>query len=204
MQFNNTKRQILERSDNSRKGSIDAPILALVNTINENPNYVTTSSCSGRIMLFRTSSFDKINTKWIYVSHKKVMEDIYDKLQGEKNLWLIYEGAILHVKCSSLESAEKFLVLAKGVGFKRTGIISLRRRPVIEMTSSEHISIPIVINSELQANREQFCRFVEKCNEFMEKNHGKIDKLNQLLSSKPQIATRDTNNTPNKTHETKE
>lgn len=38
--------------DRSKKGSLDAPIVELVGLINGHPDYVTTSSCSGRIALF--------------------------------------------------------------------------------------------------------------------------------------------------------
>jgi tRNA wybutosine-synthesizing protein 3 len=38
--------------DASPKGSLDVQILDLINTINELPGYVTTSSCAGRIAVF--------------------------------------------------------------------------------------------------------------------------------------------------------
>lgn len=51
-QFKKLKGEILGACDISKKGSIDSDILLLTQLINDNPNYVTTSSCSGRIILF--------------------------------------------------------------------------------------------------------------------------------------------------------
>ena len=47
--FDRQKKQTLEGDDQSRKGSIDAPIVDLINFINEHNDFFTTSSCSGRI-----------------------------------------------------------------------------------------------------------------------------------------------------------
>ncbi|CAD2219270.1 Methyltransferase TYW3, putative [Angomonas deanei] len=62
-QFNEHKKQILENlsqsaCDLSPKGSVDRKCLDIMHTLNENENYVTTSSCSGRIALFHSISED--------------------------------------------------------------------------------------------------------------------------------------------------
>ena len=46
------ERVLKEKSDISRKGNIDEPIIDLVKYINWQTNYYTTSSCSGRIAIF--------------------------------------------------------------------------------------------------------------------------------------------------------
>ena len=51
MVFEQQKKTVLSKLDKSKKGSIDKGILKLVNTINKNSNYYTTSTCSGRIIL---------------------------------------------------------------------------------------------------------------------------------------------------------
>jgi tRNA wybutosine-synthesizing protein 3 len=50
------KAKIMTAIDKSPKGSFDAPILDMLAMINRHPNYVTTSSCSGRISLFRNNA----------------------------------------------------------------------------------------------------------------------------------------------------
>ena len=51
-EFQHQKKQILDGIDLSRKGCIDDPIQSLVKFINDEYDFVTTSSCSGRVMLF--------------------------------------------------------------------------------------------------------------------------------------------------------
>ena len=51
--FDLDKARVLHgKQDLSRKGSIDRPIADLVEYINSQDNYYTTSSCSGRILVF--------------------------------------------------------------------------------------------------------------------------------------------------------
>ena len=50
--FARQKEQSLSSADLSRKGSIDSEIVNLVNYINASNRYFTTSSCSGRIIIY--------------------------------------------------------------------------------------------------------------------------------------------------------
>lgn len=50
--FNKQKESCLSQVDLSKKGSIDDQIIDLVQYINAQENFFTTSSCSGRISVF--------------------------------------------------------------------------------------------------------------------------------------------------------
>ena len=50
--FKHQKKTNLSKVDLSRKGSVDAAIVELVQLINEQQEYFTTSSCSGRIYVY--------------------------------------------------------------------------------------------------------------------------------------------------------
>lgn len=50
--FQQWKNQCLNKSDFSKKGSVDEDISHIVSFINNHDKYFTTSSCSGRIILF--------------------------------------------------------------------------------------------------------------------------------------------------------
>lgn len=49
--FSAQKKVAFSGQDLSRKGSVDEPIVELVDFINSLDNYFTTSSCSGRIVV---------------------------------------------------------------------------------------------------------------------------------------------------------
>lgn len=50
--FEKQKAQALNGVDLSRKGSVDVPIQPLIEFLNSDSDYFTTSSCSGRIIVF--------------------------------------------------------------------------------------------------------------------------------------------------------
>lgn len=50
--FQSDKARVLAKADLSRKGSVDEPIRELIHFINSQDSYYTTSSCSGRIVVF--------------------------------------------------------------------------------------------------------------------------------------------------------
>ena len=51
--FQSDKTRVLTKVDLSRKGSVDEPIRDLVEYINAQDSFYTTSSCSGRLTVFR-------------------------------------------------------------------------------------------------------------------------------------------------------
>lgn len=79
--------QSLARSgcDNSPKGFVDAPCIPLMELLNSHADYVTTSSCSGRIAVFHSqlqssqSAPVKRGTNsalgWLYVTHDIIADD---------------------------------------------------------------------------------------------------------------------------------
>lgn len=67
-QFMQQKEQCLSGVDLSRKGSVDAPILDLVNFINAQPDFFTTSSCSGRTIVVDNVSLPNVSCAADYCS----------------------------------------------------------------------------------------------------------------------------------------
>lgn len=91
--FEEKERVLKEKADLSKKGSIDAPIVGLVECLNESEPYYTTSSCSGRILLYadqvrsaphsapwtvmrcassQSSGVRKKGCHWLLISHEPV------------------------------------------------------------------------------------------------------------------------------------
>ncbi len=50
--FRLDKTRVLDKADLSRKGSVDGPIRELIDYINAQDAFYTTSSCSGRMAVF--------------------------------------------------------------------------------------------------------------------------------------------------------
>ena len=68
-QFDRQKQTSLSAVDLSRKGSIDAPIEELIQFINSQRNYFTTSSCSGRIIVVDNVSYSFLQNFFLNFVH---------------------------------------------------------------------------------------------------------------------------------------
>lgn len=179
-----TLKELEEGIDRSRKGSIDKHIRNLVNIINKNENYYTTSSCSGRIMI-STENLDKkrYETKWLMVSHE-IIENTENAwnilLETKEDVWLKFEPAVLHVASRTIEDANKFLKLVRECGFKRSGIISLKRN-IIEVMSTEKIDMPLKMDGELFITRKQFDKIILLANNKLKRTHKKISLVEERM-----------------------
>ena len=77
MPFPNEKKLYLQKQDQSKKGEIDQQVLPLLKLINAHDDYYTTSSCAGRVYLWRGAG-KKNEVEWIKVSHELVGEDFFE------------------------------------------------------------------------------------------------------------------------------
>ena len=160
--FQQMKSEILRKlnasvyTDKSPKGFLDAPIVELVNLLNSHKDYVTTSSCSGRIVLYAT-----LEKKWILAEHKSVQFDTVIlalekyKSETQANLHIDndfpilfkHEPFIMHVQCSSLESAENLLHVALKAGYRESGIVLGKKIIVAVRTTAGILEVPLDLHT---------------------------------------------------------
>ncbi len=171
------KQQILARKDKSPKGEIDPAIFPLLTIINSSPDYVTTSSCSGRIVLLHGSS--KKASSFLFCSHEEVKKIPELELPKAATVWLRFEGAIIHVACKSMKAAANLLSIAQETGFKHSGIISCEPKIVVEIRSPDIISVPVQKNGKSLVQDLQ--PLVEECNEKLAANHDRVSRLYSAL-----------------------
>ena len=75
--FDRQKAEKLSKVDLSRKGSVDAPIFDFLKNLNSHPDYVSLSSCSGRIIIFISGENIKKVKDTILFGRSKYFVDIY-------------------------------------------------------------------------------------------------------------------------------
>lgn len=114
--FLNNKQQTLAKIDRSKKGSIDTPIISLIEAINTSPFCYTTSSCSGRIIIYsEKETGDKVSCKWIFTSHREcTMDDVMVALSREVTtecnvITLKFEPLIIHMCCVNIECSKALM-----------------------------------------------------------------------------------------------
>ena len=182
MNFSEQKKQVLSREDRSRKGSIDKRIVKLCNIINSSNDYYTTSSCSGRIMLYARKSFKKNETEWIYVSHEAVkFSDVKKALNKagipKETMWLKAEPMIIHICAKTDGKAAEMLNIAKECGFKRAGIIAMGKRTIIEITSTEIIDALISGKGKMLVDDAYVKKLISEGNKKLKRNFERIKKF---------------------------
>jgi len=179
MDFENQKKQALLRPDRSLKGHLDKAIIPLVRKINSVEDYYTTSSCAGRIILMKETG-KKQKKVFLFVSHEPVsLESIKKELDVHRKvkemIYLKHEPCILHVACKDLESARKLVGLARGAGWKKSGIIS--RRNVIELVSTEILAAPVAFGGRAIVSSDYLDMLVFEANKKLALTRGKIKNL---------------------------
>jgi len=184
MNFENEKKQCLEKIDKSKKQSVDKGVKDVVDFLNSLDDYYTTSSCSGRIMLIEKPETGKKNdAEWLFVSHDKVdANEVFAAVKGN-NAWFKQEGAILHVCCRTMDAAEKLLSIVRENGFKRSGLINFKKRIIVELMSTEQVEAPVIVEGKKAVHDDYISILADSANKNMEKNMKRIEELYKALKS---------------------
>ncbi len=197
--FQKRKKDFLGKKDKSIKGSIDKKIKNIIEVINKNKNYYTTSSCSGRILLLVPGK-SKREARWIYVSHdkvkssesninniKKIINNSIDacKKQNKKlDIFLRQEGFILHVSCRDIESAKKLIEITNKTGARRSGIVSIGKnnnKIIVEIIGSEHFETIVVKDNKILVNDNYLRIIISQANKRLEANDKKLKQFHKAL-----------------------
>lgn len=141
MNFPNNKKTFLAKMDKSKKGDIDTKVVPLLETINALPEYYSTSSCSGRVYLWKGTG-KKSETQWLKVSHDVIDEKFFECDEKTGVIWLRLEGMILHIACKDLEAAINLLEKARKF-YKKSCILSASSKIIVEIRGSEFMEMPL-------------------------------------------------------------
>ncbi|RLI27231.1 hypothetical protein DRO58_04670 [Candidatus Bathyarchaeota archaeon] len=162
-------------------------MLPLLEALNRLSDYYTTSSCSGRIQVYEAVlpglKFDlKTIAKW----HRAVEPgEIVAAIEAVKprNAWLAVLPPILHVTCRSLDAANRLLHLARESSFKHSGLLVAKGdRFVVELTATERMESPLVVDGTLVFKPEILEKVVERANMLLKRSKHKISVLAYRLS----------------------
>lgn len=192
--FLRRKEQILVALDRSPKGSLDAPILDFLSWLNSRPAVVTTSSCSGRIAVFHGAS-DPVSAKggrWLFSSHEVVTDgdaawnhivqgvgqqrEGTDGAQGTMVTFL-HEPFVLHAECADVQTAQRMLTVARGVGMRESGL-SVGRRVLVQLRAlSLRLEAPLALDGSMVVDRSYFDVLLRLANARLAENAARISKL---------------------------
>ncbi|KAE8659758.1 tRNA wybutosine-synthesizing protein 2/3/4 [Hibiscus syriacus] len=180
-------------ADKSPKGSLDTPIIPLINIINNHLSYFTTSSCSGRISILSQPKPDPKSSNptkkkarggtWLFITHDAADPDsvisllFSDSIKLTQNSELVFrfEPLIIAVECRDLNSAQSLVSLAIACGFRESGITSASKRVIVGIRCSIRVEVPLGDTQKIMVS-EDYVRFlVGVANEKMEANWKRTD-----------------------------
>jgi len=137
------------------RAQVDKDIIPFCDFINSLENFYTSSSCAGRIVILKSTGKKKPQSfikKWHHEVSFEEAKDVFEKYllleninKHQDHIWLKQEGAIFHIVSRSLKDAEKIVVLARNLGWKRTGIQVIKKnRIILEIISTERMDVPLI------------------------------------------------------------
>ncbi|MEE9151283.1 MAG: hypothetical protein V3U20_05545 [Thermoplasmata archaeon] len=176
------------------EGEVDEEILPIVEKINSNPDYFTTSSCAGRITLIEMPELgNKEAAEFLGKWHREVeVEEViaeFSKAKDNTTVFLLAQSPIIHTRCRTLESAVKLRNLAVESGLKYSTLKSLtlnsKNEPVkvmVEILSSENIHVPLARSGRLFPDRDYLDFLVENANLALKKAREKLGRFRAKIA----------------------
>lgn len=187
-EFRRWKAQCLSKVDLSRKGSLDEDIIELVQVLNRQEQFFTTSSCSGRIVLLDGGingfEFQKQNCCWLLVTHKPCIKDdvitALKKVNGDAILK--FEPFVLHVQCQQLQDAQLLHSVAVDSGFRNSGItVGRKGKTMLAVRSTHGLEVPLSHKGKLMVTEEYIDFVLNIANQKMEENKKRIKRFYNCL-----------------------
>lgn len=217
-QFSKKKERILEDlsvprteyTDASPKGSVDEEIRDLIEELNTNNDFVTTSSCAGRVSVFvegESSVKGGAGAQWLFVSHSAVASERptgkhdYLKLFGMaldhgvpnspetavRYIHFKFEPMILHVLARSMDAAQTILVAALAAGFRESGAVNLLSAAPMVAVRSQGLALDCIIGftkggiNKAIVDQSHLAMLVDIANERFRANELRIGKFREGL-----------------------
>ncbi|XP_006831095.1 PREDICTED: tRNA wybutosine-synthesizing protein 3 homolog isoform X2 [Chrysochloris asiatica] len=154
-EFKRSKAQCLGKADLSRKGSVDDDVVELVQLLNTQDQFFTTSSCAGRILLLDggVNGFEvqKKNCCWLLVTHKPCVKD--------------------DVHSAAIDS-----------GFRNSGItVGRKGKTMLAVRSTHSLEVPLSRKGKLMVTEEYIDFLLNIANQKMEENKRRIERFYNCL-----------------------
>ncbi|RLG78021.1 MAG: hypothetical protein DRO12_00465 [Thermoprotei archaeon] len=168
-------------------GYVDEDIVELIELIFRTEHYFTISSCSGRVVAV-DAEYPWLRTEGVvlFKKHSPISMAEFTRLVSTpvlSRLWLVVSGPILHIVADGIDQAYELLRNVRSLGFKHSGIISLRNDGVVlEVISGIWLPILIKERNVIMLNEQSFSSVVELVNKTLIAAKKRLQRLKDLFS----------------------
>ena len=176
------------------KNKIDTKVWSILGLLNAHPDYYTTSSCSGRILLLAlaqpgTKNDSEIIEKWHDTVLKAQIKKSIDEWKKYPYLFFMVQSPIFHITTHELNAATQLRNLGDSAGFKYSSIRSIKPlkpdksilRITVELLSTERLNVPIGFESQVFVDDKYLDLLINLANNSILESGEKLKKLEQIL-----------------------
>lgn len=193
--ISNREERLARLDESIREGKVDPEAIPILELINNGRDYLTTSSCSGRIQLIALKEVgDKKESRVVAKWHSPPLPDEFISFlaswKENGTLYLMVQSPIFHIEASDMKSAVRLRNLAQAHGFKYSTIRSIKLdratgEPVkitVEILSSENLHAPLGVNGKIKANPDYIEFLFGRAIHHFNRGRHKLNKLEKGLS----------------------
>ncbi|NPA76839.1 MAG: hypothetical protein GXN93_03740 [Candidatus Diapherotrites archaeon] len=182
------KRHLRKYEAARNAGAVDPPIVKILDIINSREDYVTTSSCSGRIAILAASEREKKGETYFYRKwHRPIMhnelQDALNTYSGKGRLIFKVDPFILHVGARNVAAASRLIQIARNAGVKIAGIQSIdETKAHVEIRGIDAVALPVWDGRKLiDEDYEKY--LVRYANWKMLRNQQRLERLYRIVST---------------------
>ena len=187
-EFLDAKERALELLSKAKdSGEVDRKALAVVEALNANPHYFTTSSCSGRVVVMEIPCVGmKKEACFLGRWHDFVdVDQVKNALAQAKKgfIWFIAQPPIFHVVADDLEYAESLVKTGIASGFKNSALRSIGKKIVVELSSTERFDVPLGKDGIVFCDEKYIALLCSIANDLMCKSADKLVSFEKAVSN---------------------
>ena len=183
------KKQTLSKLENAlQKHNVDQLVIPVLSLINEQPQYISTSSCAGRIIVMQ---LPKVGDKKQAIFHGKwhrpvELNEVISAIKKYESdqLWFIAQAPIFHIAAESVNDADRLLKIGVSSGFKHSGFKTIKDRIIVELISTERMDVPIGRNGEALVSNEYIQQLILYANDLISRCQKKLYRLEKNMKNK--------------------
>lgn len=166
---------------------VDEEVISIIEYINKSPNFYTTSSCSGRLIIIsKMHARSKHSVNFLFKTHNppelsKIQQALKNSFSDQ--LWLILEPPVLHIGTRTISDAKILLKTALESGLGLSMIKSISKIPIVEIRGTGRIEMPIGFKGKMSINNNYLLNTIDLVTKIMKEDKKRVDIWTKTLQS---------------------
>jgi len=172
------------------QGKADERMIQIIDSLFAKPEYFTTSTCSGRILLIQLNEKEEKKPKAFFAKWHELpkFEEVWKALsqRSRENLWFKQEPFVIVLGTTSLENAKNIMSICRNNGVKKCGIMACEEgKFLVEIMGTHYLSFLVKEKNKLLVEKEFFKKQFETASKKLKANWKMLENLEKALRKEP-------------------